>query len=1054
MADDIIFSKNGRWLAAAHGTVVTLWEVATGRVWRDLRGHSTDLGVTSIDFSPDGRWLASAGGDQNIKIWEVGTGREVRTISGHTGAVHAVVFSPDGTRLASATGSVLELWDVSSGKELREFPGHTKDVKSVAFSPDGKRLATAGDGTVRIWDAGTGRSIRTLVAPNSLCRSAQFSPDGRLLAWACRKVTLSETSTWSEVRTFNDVSDLAKVRFGPARVRFSPDGAWLAASGYPPTTKVWEVSTGKLVFQIPGGLSLAFSPDSRALAVYSRHRASGARSSELAWRTDDLKFWEVPSGRFMQALPSATDVPSAIALDASAKWLASSADREVRLWEIGAGRVVRTLGGTDSIVAIALSSDGRWVASGGGNGIVRIRETATGRDQQTFRQNGDVVAIAFSPDGRKLASAANIVSSRDLSHNPADYSLKLYDTATGRELQTLGGHRDRITGLAFSPDGRWLASASCSALDRSYDDSVRLWDVATGRQLLRFSGQQRCMSDVAFSPDGRLVAASGGGRSDVERVVRVWEAATGRGIHILAGHTGSVRSVAFSPNGRQLASGGGDGQIIVWDVNSGRPVRTLLGHGDYVNALQFSPTGRLLISGSRDGSVRLWDPQVPTAELALLATRKGSGDWVAATPNGLFDGSSQGMQELIAWRIGTHLYPIDRFFADFYTPGLLARIFQGGRLDPPRALAGLKLPPEVHVIDPATGSVSKEPRIAVRVQAKDEGGGLTEVRLYQNGKLIEAHSAAGDRNPTFTFQLNLIRGDNVLKATALSADSVESNDDSVRVTWTPPTVTGKPVMHVLVVGINLYEDARFQLHYAKQDAEAIANFFERRGSHLFSSVKVVRLLDHEASKAKILQALKRVATEAGPEDLVFIYMAGHGVSLGQQYYFLAQEMRLEESEEAAIRKYGLPATELGDALRTMKALKQILIFDSCQSGRALPQLAKGTMFRGLQAVQEMDRAVSMLARANGIYLLAAATEQQYALEVPELGHGVLTYALLSGLGETGTPQAPATNGMVTILALLQYVNQQVPELTEKYHGGSKQYPVSHNTGMDFPLWAR
>jgi uncharacterized caspase-like protein len=94
----------------------------------------------------------------------------------------------------------------------------------------------------------------------------------------------------------------------------------------------------------------------------------------------------------------------------------------------------------------------------------------------------------------------------------------------------------------------------------------------------------------------------------------------------------------------------------------------------------------------------------------------------------------------------------------------------------------------------------------------------------------------------------------------------------------------------------------------------------------------------------------------------------------------------------------------------------------------------------------------MLARSNGVYLIAAATKQQYALEVPELGHGVLTYALLRGLGEKGKPPAPASSeGIITMLSLLQYVNQQVPELTEKYHEGNKQYPVSFTTGMDFPL---
>ena len=111
------------------------------------------------------------------------------------------------------------------------------------------------------------------------------------------------------------------------------------------------------------------------------------------------------------------------------------------------------------------------------------------------------------------------------------------------------------------------------------------------------------------------------------------------------------------------------------------------------------------------------------------------------------------------------------------------------------------------------------------------------------------------------------------------------------------------------------------------------------------------------------------------------------------------------------------------------------------------------MFRGLGAGEA--KAMQMLARSKGVYLIAASKKEQYAGEVPQLGHGVLAYALLAALGEKGEPQAAATpEGIITMMSVLQYVNQQVPELTEKYEGGEKQYPVSTSTGMDFPLVVR
>jgi len=288
----------------------------------------------------------------------------------------------------------------------------------------------------------------------------------------------------------------------------------------------------------------------------------------------------------------------------------------------------------------------------------------------------------------------------------------------------------------------------------------------------------------------------------------------------------------------------------------------------------------------------------------------------------------------------------------------------------------------------------------------------------------------------------------MLNVEAENRDRVASNMEQVKVTLEKPVI--KPVLHLLAVGINRYQDPAFDLGFARPDAEAIATFFESRGAGLFSAVKVARLFDRAATRAAIVQEFARLAREARPEDVVLVYLAGHGVGMQQQFYFLPHEMRRELDDAASTRKYGLPAPELGAALRSIRALKQILILDTCQSEAALPILAKAVLTRGVPPADQ--KAVAMLARSEGVFLIAASTKQQYALEVPELGHGVLTYALLNGLGEKGPPAAPTTTeGAVTVQALLQYINQRVPELTEMHHQGARQYPVGLNMGMDFPL---
>ncbi|GAA1287682.1 nSTAND1 domain-containing NTPase [Streptomyces javensis] len=240
---------------------------------------------------------------------------------------------------------------------------------------------------------------------------------------------------------------------------------------------------------------------------------------------------------------------------------------------------------------------------------------------------GIVRSVAFSPNGRTLASAD-------------DYGkIRLWDVATGKPRSTLTGYTG-VRSVAFSPDGRILASGG------DYGE-IRLRDVATGKPRTTLTGGRGTVRSVAFSPDGRILASGG-----EDGKIRLWDVATGKPRTTLTGHTGYGWSVGFSPDGRILASGGEDGKIRLWDVATGKPRITLTGRAGIVWSVAFSPDGRILASGGEDGKIRLWD--VATGKPRITLTGRAGIVWsVAFSPDGriLASGGEDGKIRL--WDVAT-----------------------------------------------------------------------------------------------------------------------------------------------------------------------------------------------------------------------------------------------------------------------------------------------------------------------------------------------------------------------------------------------------------------
>jgi WD40 repeat protein len=594
--NSVVFSPDGKTLASVSGDLrseenvdaptgekkdsIILWDVDANKRG-DLHFDYNDA-VTSVAFSPDGKWLATGGKDGAVRLWNVATAQLDRSFTNHKGPVNSLAFSPDGKTLASGGGDFkIILWDVATGQPRHTLPGHSDAISSVTFSPDGSLLASGSrDTSIILWDAATGNR-RGKPLKDHIDRV-------NAVVFSPDGKTLASGSTDTRIILWDIATGkgnrLANLQPAIQSLAFSPDGALLV-----PGTKngiiLIDMATGKGT-SLPGHRgsvnSVAFSPDGNRLASGSDDQ------SVILWSTTARHKLADPLADY----PRATAV--SVAFNPEGKLALGSWSNGVALWDFATNKVKYLTDQKTSVYSIAFSPvrDHNRLAWGVNSGAVFLWDVNAGQQigDPLIGHSARITSLAFSPDGKILASASR------------DKSIILWDVNTGKpRIGPLLGHEDVITSLAFSPDGSTLASGS-------WDKSVILWDVATGQSKTLGSHNGRVTS-IAYSPDGSTLASAGRDKSII-----LWDVAR-RQSKRFTGHDAGITSLAFSPDGRMLASGGDDRSIVLWNVDSanvevvmqklGQP---LTGHFEAINSLAFSADGRTLASGSgENNAVILWN---------------------------------------------------------------------------------------------------------------------------------------------------------------------------------------------------------------------------------------------------------------------------------------------------------------------------------------------------------------------------------------------------------------------------------------------------------------
>ncbi len=420
-----------------------LWNIADGR--ERLRTEGERDVLWSAAFSADGKSVATAGMGGHVRVWDATTGKLRVALANAPGGSRAdasetVAFSPDGKRVAAVgDGAAARVWDVSTGGELPGLPaGHQAAVREVAYSPDGRTVASAGDDhTIRLWDAATGQPQRVLKGHPGAVVTLAYAPDGRMLASADHEdaLRLWDPTSGKELLSIQAVPNTAGIYFGICPVAFTPDGKGLVSWGGDRCFHYWDRSTGKEL-------------RSRFLIL------SGVPA--------------VPAGR-PQQMPAAETQVNAVRFSPDARTCAVAVGSDLFLLDVATGQELFKLrGGQPGVISLAFSPDGRTLVSGGWDKVVHLWDVAIGQELLRIDPGDFVNAVALAPDGRTLAIATGWVKNGE---------IRLLDARTGQMLLRLRGHESYTGALAFSPDGKTLASGH-------RDTTALVWDLTPGLKRL------------------------------------------------------------------------------------------------------------------------------------------------------------------------------------------------------------------------------------------------------------------------------------------------------------------------------------------------------------------------------------------------------------------------------------------------------------------------------------------------------------------------------------------------------------------------------------------
>jgi WD40 repeat protein len=999
------------------------------RIVINPQGHAGK--VHNLLFTPDGKRLISISEDKTIRIWSTKTGEQTKKFEsqigdGYEGMLYASALSPDGKLLAvggyqvsTETQNYIIIIDIEKGVQVATAIGHADVITSLAFSYSGTYLASGSqDGTVRIWKM---ENFPTLPYVTTLdvklpVSSLSFNKQTQELAVACES---------KDVHVYA-LSGLRKgeTKFAPKllhrhkgivnKVAYSPDGGFLASSSFENELIIWNTDGthvrdfDKLKHPVT---AFSFSFDGKILAAQDETGAGASYTIPAGTKLTDFQGHDntVFCSVFSPTFTSNYSVASA-----------GGNNNEIIIWNPINGLLIKKIEGKGSPI--------HQLAFGEGYELFFAREMAK-NDKPNFKGSFDFSSFVINRNATKAPAI------QPLPKDIFQTGINSIALPKGKAIQTDEAIDGRILDFRALPDGS-VAVAS--------DFSLKLFD-----------------------KNGYLNKE-------------------------FMGHTGAVRSVTVSKDGKYLASGGEDQSVIIWKLSetgfapsmrsiydtpewseyfSSLPVDSLTKETTkkaWVDVIAFLKANGQKVYKEIDIKFKtLGEVLIPYATLFIA----DDNEWVCWTPRGYFSCSSAGAK-YFGWHLNRGIekladfYDADQYFEILYHPKEMAksiiegkrveeimresgqRIFDLGKLARPSAAffesyTSLDTTDLIHYVNGEL--VTKAQTMPVSIEVFDGGGGIKELNIYHNDKLIISDTTIvtkgeGDK-VVRAYTLEMTNDINEFSVKVLNHYKVESRADIFKLHYEGEIIATSS-LYVLSVGINKYQNTAYELNYAQADAKAFTEKIVEQNKGIFKAIHKTEIYDAEATRGNILKGFKNVIAKAKADDVFVFYYAGHGTideQNGSAFYLVPTDVTKLYGDPEQLVKKCISDEELRKNLTLVKAQKQIVLMDACHSGAAVANMK-------VRAAGSDEKAIVTLARSSGVVILASSGTKQFATEFETLHHGTFTYALLEALDG----KADRGDGQVTINEIKLYMDERVPELTQQY-GGSAQYPTGYITGNDFPI---